>query len=340
MKLFKLLLLCFLSFTGFLCYGDSFSNGVVTAQWGGVNPNNYFNGKVMYYVVPAQQWNELPDEIKTDVFQVAPEQTRAFFNSHGLDERDMVAHYIGSMGHVEADVMFGKVKMLDEIYTSMGMENHDFHREAYSGGVVRAFIAGSSMEDATQTQWGGRQNWGMNIKVLEGEELKIRTIGALPFKRGVVDSISTGGILAKAIGLEDIGVDVSYMAAAKATMEAMQGVAGKMVFMKNNTDYVKAKMEEKGLGIDMTAPYQNLKFYVAEPIGGGGGAAILASMGVDAQDYYGFSETIRATDISHWQEVLEKGQIQMSNVSAMWFVAPSNQILDSFPPNYEISIDY
>ena len=323
MKLFKLLLLCFLSFTGFLCYGDSFSNGVVTAQWEGVNPNYYLNGNSMYYIVSAQQWNELPDEIKIDVFHIDPEQTRTFLNVQGLKESDMIGHYIGSMGHVRADVVSGKVKMLDEVYTSMGMENHDFHREAYSGGVVRAFIAGSSMEDATQTQWGGRQNWGMNIKVLGGEELKIRMIGALPFKRGVVDSVSTGGILAKAIGLEDIGVDVSYMAATKATMEAMQGVAGKMVFMKNNTDYIKAKMEEKGLGIDMTAPYQNLEFYVAEPIGGGGGAAILASMGVDAKDYAEIVEKIRATDMPHWEQVLEKGQVQIDNYPAMWFIAPS-----------------
>ena len=338
MKLFKLLLLCFLSFTGFLCYGDSFSNGVVTAQWGGINPNYYLNGNSMYYIVSAQQWNELPDGIKMDVFHIDPEQTRAFLKAQGLNESDMIGHYIGSMGHVGADVISGKVKMLDEIYTGMGMENHAFHREAYNGGIVRAFIAGSSMEDATQTQWGGRQNWGMNIKILGGEELKIRTIGALPFKRGVVDSVSFGGIMAKAIGLEDIGVNVSYMAAAKATMEAMQGVAGKMVFMKNNTDYVKAKMEEKGIRVDMTAPYQNLEFYAAEPIGGGGGAAILASMGIDAKDYHGFSETIRATDMSHWQEVLE-WQKALDNSPAdnnpiMWMVVPSQQILNN-PAFYE-----
>ena len=74
-----------------------------------------------------------------------------------------------------------------------------------------------------------------------------------------------------------------------------------MVFMKNNTDYVKATVREKGLGIDMTTPYQNLEFYVAEPIGGGGGAAILASMGVDTQeDYLELAEKIRAIGMSHW----------------------------------------
>ena len=89
----------------------------------------------------------------------------------------------------------------------------------------------------------------------------------------------------------------------------------------------------------MTAPYQNLQFYLAEPIGGGGGAAILASMGIDAKDYHGFSETIRATDISHWQEALEKGQIKVSNVPAMWFVAPSNEVFNN-PAFLEIWSNY
>ena len=39
------------------------------------------------------------------------------------------------MGHVEADVMFGKVKMLDEIYTSMETENHVFREEYNNGGT-------------------------------------------------------------------------------------------------------------------------------------------------------------------------------------------------------------
>ena len=96
MNLFKLLFLYFLSFAGFFCYGDSF-NRVVATQWGAVNPSHYLNGNSMYYIVSAQKWNKLPDEIKTDVFQITPEQIRAFFDYHGLDERDMVAHYIGSI---------------------------------------------------------------------------------------------------------------------------------------------------------------------------------------------------------------------------------------------------
>ena len=331
MKLFKLLFLYFLSFTGFLCYGDSFSNGVV-AQWRAISPNDYFNGRAMYYVVSGQQWNELPDEIKADVFQIDPERIGAFFNSHRLNERDMVGHYIGSMGHVEADVISEKVEMLDEIYTSMGMENHGFYKEAYSGGVVKAVIAGSNVGNWAQTKWEEQQNWGMNIKAMgRRESKKIRMIGALPFERGVVDSVSTGGILAKAIGFENIGVDVSYVA--NAAVEAMQEMAGKMIFMKNNTDYVKATMRDKGLGIDMTAPYQNLQFYLAEPIGGGGGAAILASMGTDAKDYHGFSETIRATDISHWEQLLKWQKIldnsPVGNNSIVWMVVPSRQVLDN-----------
>ena len=45
------------------------------------------------------------------------------------------SNLIGSMGHVEADVMFGKVKMLDEIYTSMETENHVFREEYNNGGT-------------------------------------------------------------------------------------------------------------------------------------------------------------------------------------------------------------
>ena len=325
MKLFKLYFLYFLSFTGFLCYGDSFSNGVVVAQWGAVNPTHYPNGKSMYYVVSAQQWDALPDEIKTDVFQVTPEQIRAFFDYHGLDERDMVAHYIGSMGHVEADVISGKVKMFDEIYTSMGMGNHTFREGDNNGGVIRTFIAGSSMEDTIQTQRRGQQDWGMNIRVMDDkEEPKMRMIGALPLKRGVVDSISTQGIMAKAIGFENIGVDISYMANA-----AMQGMAGKMVFMKNNTDYVMAKMEEKGLGIDMTAPYQNLQFYLAEPIGGGGGAAILASMGVDVHSYLSFAERQVFEQAQHWEQLLEREQTQEHDIPDVWVAFPDNQALNN-----------
>ena len=326
MNLFKLLFLYFLSFTGFLCYGDSFSNGVVTARWGAVNPSHHLNGNSMYYIVSAQKWNNLPDRIKEEAFQIDPEQMRGFFDSQELNAKDMIGHYIGSMGHVEADIVFGKVKMLDEIYTSIGIEDNAFHGEAYNGGIVRAFIAGSSMEDAMQTQWGGLQNWGMNIKVMGKTKPKIRMIGALPFERGVVDSFSMGGgILAKAIGVEDIGVDVSYMgAAAKAGMEAMQEVAGKMVFMKNNTDYVKATMREKGVGIDMKAPYQNLQFYLAEPIGGGGGAAILASMGVDFQDYFNFAERQVFEQAQHWEQLLERGQTQEHDIPDVWVAFPDN----------------
>lgn len=347
MKLFNLLFLYFLSSTGFFCYGDSFSNGVVTAQWGAVNPNNYLNGKVMYYVVPAQKWSKLPDEIKIDVFQIDPEQMRVFFNAQGLNEKDMVGHYIGSMGHVEAGVIFGKVKMLDEFYTNMGMENNAFYREAYNGVVIRAFVAGSSMEDATQTpwgrprqglrqQWGGQQNWGMNIRIIGVKEPKIRMFGALLSNAGVVDSISVQGIMAKAIGLENMGVDVSYIA--NTAIETMQGMAGKMMFMKNNTDYVKATMKEKGLRIDMKAPYQNLQFYLVEPIGGGGGAAILASMGIDTQDYAEIAEKIRVTDMSLWKEAL-KWQKALDNSPAdnnsiVWMVVPSQQFLNN-PAFYE-----
>lgn len=70
MNLFKLLFLYFLSSTGFLCYGDSFSNGVVTASWGAVNPSHYLNGNSMYYIVSAQKWNNLPDRIKEEAFQI------------------------------------------------------------------------------------------------------------------------------------------------------------------------------------------------------------------------------------------------------------------------------
>ena len=314
MNLFKLLFLYFLSFTGFLCYGDSFSNGVITARWGAVNPNYYLNGNSMYYIVSAQKWNNLPDRIKADAFQIDPEQMRGFFNSQELNAKDMVGHYIGSMGHVEADVMFGKVKMLDEIYTSMGIEDNVF-REAYnSGGVVRAFIPGSSMEDAKQIQWGGQQqSWGMKAP-------KIRMIGSLPFNVGVVDDVSATGIMAKTI--HNMGVDVSYVA--NAAMDAMQGMAGKMVFMKNNTDYVKATMREKGLGIDMIAPHQNLQFYLTEPIGGGGGAALLTSIEADTQDdYLELAEKIRAIGMLHWQEFLERGQVQTSDIPAFWLATPT-----------------
>ena len=177
--------------------------------------------------------------------------------------------------------------MLDEIYTSIETDNHVFREEYNNGGVVRAFV---SMEDATQTQWGlrqqwgGQQNWGMNIRAMDMKEPKIKMFGALPSNASVVDSISTQGIMAKVVGLEDIGVDVSYIE--NTAVEAMQDMAGKMMFVKNNTDYVKATMREKGVGIDMKAPYQNLQFYLTEPIGGGGGTAILISIEADIQEDY------------------------------------------------------
>ena len=337
MKLFKLLFLYFLSFTGFLCYGNSFSNGVIVTQWGATNQNPYLKSQSMYYVVPAQKWNKLPDEIKIDVFKTEPEQMRAFFNSHGLDERDMVGHYIGSMGHVEADVMFEKVRMFDEIYTGMGMENHVFREWYNSGAVGEAFIAGSNMEEAEQIQWVGQQNWDTNIRVMGIKEpKKIQMNGTSPFDTGVVNGVSVADIMARAIGLKDIGVD-AYVA--NTAVETMQEMAGKMVFMKNNTDYVMAKMAEKGLGNNMIMPHQNLQFYLTEPIGGGGGAgaAILASMGIDTpEDYFELVRKIRATGMSYWHEALEKGQIETSNIPAFWFATPStNQVFDN-PAFYEI----
>ena len=319
MKLLKLLFLYFLSFTGFLCYGDSFNGTAI--ERGSVNISNYFTGKAMYYVVSGQQWNELPDEIKTDVFKIDPEQIRAFFNSHGLNTKDMVGHYIGSMGNVEADVISGKIKILDEIYTSIGMDNHGFYREVYNGGVVKALIAGSSIENVEQTKWGEQQNWGMNIKVIGRKEPKIRMIRALPFDAGVVDSMLYNSVVIGTQWFANKGVEIPYIATT--AMEDMQGIAGKVTFIKNNTNSIQAEIE-KGLGIDMKAP-QNLQFYVAEPIGGGGGA-ILASMGVDAQDYFEFAKKIRATDMPHWEQVLEKGQVQINNYPAVWFIVPSNSV--------------
>ncbi|MDE0119093.1 MAG: hypothetical protein OXM55_03695 [Bdellovibrionales bacterium] len=226
MKVFKLLFLYFLCFTGLLCYGN-FNR--VTPQWEAVNPNPYLKGQSMYYIVPAEKWNKLPDEIKTDVFKIAPEQMRAFFNVQGLNEKDMIAHYIGSMGHVEEGAIFGTVKMFNEIYI----------------------------------------------------------IGALPLGQDVIDSIVAQG-MRKAVGFEDIGVDASFYVAnaTKATMEGTQETVGEIVFLKNNTDYVKATMRDRGLEMDMTASYQNLEFYLAEPIGGGGGggASIVALISFDVQD--------------------------------------------------------
>ena len=92
--------------------------------------------------------------------------------------------------------------------------------------------------------------------------------------------------------------------------------------MKNNTDYVNATIREKGLGIDMITPHQNLEFYVAEPIGGGGGTA-LVSMGVDTkEDYVEFVEKIKVIGVSHWQEVLERGQVQTRDIPAFWSSTP------------------
>ena len=333
MKLLKLLFLYFLSFTGFLCYGDSF-NGMAI-QRGSVNISNYFNGKAMYYVVSGEQWNELPDEIKKDVFQIDPEQIRAFFNSHGLNTKDMVGHYIGSMGNVEVDVISGKIKMLVEIYTSMGMENHGFYREEYNGGVVEALIAGSSIENMTQILWGEQQNWGMNIKVMGKKAPKVRMLGALTFDAGVVDSVLYNGVVRGTQWFANKGVEIPYIATT--AMEDMQGIAGKVTFIKNNTNSIQAEIE-KGLGIDMKAP-QNLQFYVAEPIGGGGGA-ILASMGFDVQDYVEFAEKIGVKDIQQqWEQVLERGQIQENNIPAVWFVVPSNQVLGD-PAFFETWSDF
>ena len=59
----------------------------------------------------------------------------------------------------------------------------------------------------------------------------------------------------------------------------------------------------------MIAP-QNLQFYVAEPIGGGGTA--LVSVEADVQDYFEFARKIGAKDIQYWEQVLEWGQSKNS----------------------------
>ena len=248
---------------------------------------------------------------------------RDFVNAQGLNEKDMVGHYMGSMGHIEEDVMFEKVKMLDEIYTNMGTENNVFRKVYNNGVVVRPFIADSSIEDITQRQWEGSQNWGMNIKVMGKKEPKIRMIEALSFDADVVNSISAQGIMDKAIGLEDIGAGAFYVV--NATMGATPEITGKMIFIKNNTDDVKATIREEGLGIDMTIPHQNLEFYVSEPIGGGGGGTALAKMDVDVQNYVN-AELIQAKDISDWEQVLGQRQIQKEVNPTIWIVVPSEDI--------------
>ena len=68
MEWFKLLFLYFLFLTGFFCYGDSFSYEINDRQIS-ENQNNYSNDKAIYYMVSSQQWDELPDEVKTDFFR-------------------------------------------------------------------------------------------------------------------------------------------------------------------------------------------------------------------------------------------------------------------------------
>ena len=74
----------------------------------------------------------------------------------------------------------------------------------------------------------------------------------------------------------------------------------------------------------MIAPHQNLQFYLTEPIGGGA-TAILTSIEADTQDgYLKLAEKIRAIGISHWQEFLEKGQVQTSDIPAFWVATPTS----------------
>ena len=66
----------------------------------------------------SQQWNELSDRVKTDFFQINPEQLKAVFSTYDLlNEQDMIGHYIGSLNRAKAGEILKKVRMLDEIYT-------------------------------------------------------------------------------------------------------------------------------------------------------------------------------------------------------------------------------
>ncbi|MDE0518918.1 MAG: hypothetical protein OXH36_05120 [Bdellovibrionales bacterium] len=149
MKVFKLLFLYFLCFTGLLCYGN-FNR--VAPQWEAVNTNPYFKGQSMYYIVPAEKWNKLPDEIKTDVFKIVPEQMRAFFNIQELNE--MMRHYIGFMGYVEEEVMFGTVKMFNEIYIIGALPfGQDVIDSVVTQGMRKAVYKGASINMGNDLEW-------------------------------------------------------------------------------------------------------------------------------------------------------------------------------------------
>ena len=154
MEWFKLLFLYVLFLTGFFCYGDSFSYEIDARQIL-ENPYNYPNGKALYYMVSGQQWDELPDEVKTDFFQINPEQLKAVLSTYGLlNKQDVVGHYIGSLKRAKTGEIFKKVRTLDEIYTpNIRVANPALYEGVYNKDKFTALIVSPNIETTRFPVW-------------------------------------------------------------------------------------------------------------------------------------------------------------------------------------------
>ena len=138
MAWFKLLFLYFL-LSGFLCYGDSYSYGIKTQQVL-ENPNSYSNSKSLYYIVSGQQWDELPDEVKTNLLQTSPEFKPAS-STYELDTWDIVGHYLGSLKRAKSDEVLRKIRSLNEVYrVNTGIKDFAFDKRVYNKDILKALI--------------------------------------------------------------------------------------------------------------------------------------------------------------------------------------------------------
>ena len=84
-------------------------------------------------------------------------------------------------------------------------------------------------------------------------------------------------------------------------------------------------MEQNGMGNEAITPQNLHQFYVAEPIGGGGGGVLLALQDI-GQNYAEFAEKIGFKDTQQWAQIMESLAPANSPAdvkSAWWIIVPA-----------------
>ena len=310
--MFKLLFLYFLSVFGFICYADTGSYSAVS-KW--FSAKQGFNNS-LYYVVSGRKWKELPEEMKAGFIEIAPSKVKIFLNAYGLNDKDRLGYYVGSIDEMTAYEMSETIKALSDIYQNTGIKEYsDFYKGKHNK-LEFPFLINGYVKDFIQTQNSALQNpekWMIAEKLLNdnlGKRMietnpEIKIIEALSFyANSIHEQLPIDQI--RAHGMQSFlnaggGVENFYTA----TNEELKGLMKAILIPQDNSfDYGQKDIGGQALGQEKTKIPSFYRFYKAEPIGGGGGGAVLISM--EVQNPAHLAKQIKAQEqweISEWGEI-------------------------------------